>query len=100
MRNPLGLMICVSMLATAMLGTSALISVASADGIKDAPRPVVRRIHNYAPDRHWSYPPTVIRDGRSYFYYPGTGRTDRLAEPCGGCEAYAYTYRRRFLWFR
>lgn len=52
--------------------------------------PVMRRpVRSY---RHHSalyafYPPTVMRDGRSYFYYPrpwrvqAEGRIDQLAEP-------------------
>lgn len=100
MRLPINSLMCVTVLAAATLGISAAISTATADGMKDAPRPAVRRAHSQAPNQHWSYPPTVIRDGRSYFYYPGTGRTDQLAEPCNSCEPYAYQYRRRrFGWF-
>jgi hypothetical protein len=48
-------------------------------------RPV--RSYRYHSPLYAFYPPTVIRDGRNYFYYPrpwrwqAEGRIDRLAEP-------------------
>lgn len=40
-----------------------------------------RRRHSH-PHQHYrggSYPPTVMKNGRAYFYYPGTGEQDSPA---------------------
>jgi hypothetical protein len=84
----------------AALGMAALAPEVRADGFQDAPPRVYRPSGGGYRYRPYSYPPTVIRDGHSYFYFPGEARTDRPAEPCEICEGrdnYRYHYRRLHL---
>jgi hypothetical protein len=68
---------------------------------KPAPVRRVVRAYRYHSPLYAFYPPTVIRDGRSYFYYPqrwrrgyaSEGIPDRLAEPV---EEPRHRYRHRY----
>ena len=63
-----------------VFGVVLLTSSAMADGTD--PSPGVQRQRTSSRYRIYSYPPTYIRDGHSYFYFPGeNARRDQLAEP-------------------
>ncbi len=61
-----------------------------------APRRVVRRVArpHYYGYRLAYYPPTYIRDGHSYFYFPDQGgRRDQPAEPYVKHHRHSWRYR-------
>lgn len=56
-----------------------------------------RRSHH----NHYRYsrPPTVMKNGRAYFYYPGTGQPDQPAYSYEDVERYSYKRPYRFRLF-
>ena len=94
-----------------VVGSLAIVAMAAPPAAADGPRAsgansthqraavVPRRQYHYGSPLYAFYPPTVIRDGRSYFYYPSRypseGTRDRPVHP-----AEEYQSRHRHRWWR
>ena len=67
-------------LIVSLLGIAVWTSAAVADEPPGNHKPSYKRHYSHH-SRIYSYPPTYIRDGHSYFYFPREdGRRDELAE--------------------